>query len=107
MSTQTRLTPQQIGGLTVAQREAPLSCPRCGKQFKFGDSWMQWLGHKGLHGLADKYFGGDIKAAQKRLRENGQARQDPFPENGAFKPYRPIRQMSLFSLSEETKEGRP
>lgn len=87
-----KLTPQQLGGKAVAQKEAPLNCPRCGKQFRFCESWHVYLGHMGLHGLADRYFGGDIVAAQKRLRENGLARQDPMPWNGAFAPYRPIRQ---------------
>jgi hypothetical protein len=52
----------------------------------------------GLHGLADKYFGGDIKAAQKRLWQNGNARNEEgttWRFNGAFPPYRPIRQYSL------------
>jgi hypothetical protein len=89
-------TPQQLGGLAVAQKLAPLSCPRgCGKQFKFGDPWHVYLGHLGLHGLADKYFGGDLKAAQKRLQGNGLARQDPAPWNGAWPKYRPIRQYSF------------
>ncbi len=55
-----------------------------------GRTWHSYLGHLGLHAIADKYFGGDINAAQKRLRENGRARQDPAPWNGAWKPYRPI-----------------
>ena len=44
----------------------------------------------GLHGLANAYFGGDLVAAQRRLRENGLARQDPAPENGAWPDYRPV-----------------
>jgi hypothetical protein len=51
---------------------------------------MAWLGHLGLHGLADKYFDGDIKAAQTRLRRNGLARQDPAPWNGAWPKYKPV-----------------
>jgi hypothetical protein len=43
-----------------------------------------------LHGLADAHFNGDLEAAQKRLRENGLARQDAAPGNGAFAEYRPI-----------------
>lgn len=84
------MTPQQLGGQALARKEAPLSCPRCGKEFPFAHPYMAYLGHLGLHGLADRYFGGDIKAAQKRLRENGIARQDPAPWNGAFPPYRPV-----------------
>lgn len=86
-----QLTPQQKGGQAVAQKYAPLwPCPKCGKVYPVATPWMAWLGHLSLHKLADKYFGGDIKAAQRRLRENGLARQDPRPENRAFKPYRPI-----------------
>lgn len=55
-----------------------------------GRVYHSYLGHLGLHGIADKYFDGDIKAAQKRLRENGRARSDPAPWNGAWKSYQPI-----------------
>lgn len=81
-----------IGGKATAQKLAPpTTCPRgCGKTWKFGDSYMSYLGHLGLHKFADNHFGGDIRAAQKRLRENGLARQDPAPWNGALKPYRPV-----------------
>lgn len=84
------LTPQQKGGLAVARKEAPLSCPKCGKQFPFQAEWHTYLGHMGLHGLADKYFNGDIQAAQKRLQQNGLARMDPAPWNGAWPRYKPI-----------------
>jgi hypothetical protein len=57
-----------------------------------GRSYHSYLGHLGLHGLADKYFEGDVQAAQKRLRENGRARSDPFPGNGAWNRYVPILQ---------------
>jgi len=83
-----------IGGKAVAQKFAPPTpCPRCGKVYPFQTSWMAWLGHMGLHGLADKHFGGDIQAAQKRLRQNGQAKQGEGAswQNGAFPPYRPIK----------------
>jgi hypothetical protein len=46
--------------------------------------------HLGLHGLADKYFDGDIDAAQRRLRQNEIAGQDPAPWNGAFPKYRRV-----------------
>lgn len=87
-----KLTPQQLGGRAVAQKEAPLSCPRCGKEFPFQTPWHVYLGHLGLHGLADRYFNGDIQAAQKRLRDNGLAKQDPAPWNGAWPRYKPITQ---------------
>ena len=77
------------GGKAVAAKTPPDVCPRCGKSM-MGRSWMSYLGHLGLHKLADRYFNSDIEAAQQRLRENGQARQDPVPENGAFRRYRPI-----------------
>jgi hypothetical protein len=57
-----------------------------------GRSWHSYLGHLGLHGIANKHFGGDIKAAQKRLRENGMARMDAFPGNGYTPEYRPIQE---------------
>lgn len=85
-----QLTPQQLGGLAVAKKHAPLKCPRCGKEYPFATPWHSYLGHLGLHGLADNHFGGDIKAAQRRLQRNGLARQDPAPWNGAWPKYKPI-----------------
>ena len=83
---------QSLGGKACIDKEVPVECPRgCGK-LMLGRSYHSFLGHLGLHGLADKYFQGDIDAAQRRLRENGIARQDPAPWNGAWKPYRPIVQ---------------
>jgi hypothetical protein len=91
----TQPTPQSLGGQAVAKKYAPPTpCPRCGRTYPFQTSWMVWLGHLSLHALADRYFNGDIKAAQKRLRQNGLARQDPAPWNGAFEPYRPVRERS-------------
>lgn len=85
-------TPQQLGGRALAAKYAPTDpCPRCGKTYPFLTPWMAWLGHLGLHALADRYFGGDIAAAQKRLRNNGLARQDPAPWNNAFPKYQPIQ----------------
>jgi hypothetical protein len=82
-------TIQSLGGQAVISKSAPAICPRCNASM-VGRSWHSFLGHLGLHGLADKYFKGDIQAAQKQLRENGLARQDPFPGNGAWRPYVPI-----------------
>jgi len=79
-----------LGGRAVADKEPPPCCPRCGLSMQ-GRSWHSYLGHLGLHGLADKYFGGDLEAAQKRLRQNGLARQDPFPANGAWPTYQPVQ----------------
>jgi hypothetical protein len=83
--------PQSAGGKAVARRQPPTHCPRCGRPM-VGKRWHAYLGHLGLHGLADRYFGGDIKAAQARLRQNGLAKQDPMPYNGAWPKYRPIQQ---------------
>ena len=82
---------QSKGGQAVALKHAPNRCPRCGKVFPFATPWHSYLGHLGLHGLADKHFGGDLRAAQKRLRENGLARQDPASWNNAWPAYKPIR----------------
>lgn len=80
-------TPQHLGGKAVAKKHAPPYCPRCGKKFPFAHPWMAYLGHLGLHGLADKYFAGDLVAAQRRLQKNGLARQDPAPWNNAWPKY--------------------
>jgi hypothetical protein len=80
---------QRKGGQAVIARKPPDECPRCGESMQ-GRVYHSYLGHLGLHGLADKYFDGSIEAAQKRLRENGRARSDSFRANGAWQPYRPI-----------------
>ena len=92
-----QLSPQQKGGRAVAQKYAPPYCPRCGKEFVFCAPWMAYLGHLRMHQIADRHFGGDLQAAQKRLRENGLARQEEKASwsNGAFRPYRPIAQYSF------------
>lgn len=77
------------GGKAVATKKPPDTCPRCSESMA-GRSWHSYLGHLGLHGLADNWFGGDIEAAQRRLRRNGLARQDPAPGNGAWPEYRPV-----------------
>jgi hypothetical protein len=77
------------GGKAVAARTPPDTCPRCSKPMA-GRTWHSYLGHLGLHGLADNWFCGDIEAAQRQLRRNGLARQDPAPWNGAMPEYRPV-----------------
>lgn len=77
------------GGKAVKTKTPPDTCPRCGRSMA-GRTWHSYLGHLGLHGLANNYFGGDMRAAQKRLQQNGLARQDPFPGNGAWPRYRPM-----------------
>lgn len=83
------MSPQRKGGLAVSHKQPPHTCPRCGQPMA-GRTWHSYLGHLGLHGLADNHFGGDLAAAQQRLRENGLARQDPAPWNRAFPLYKPI-----------------
>lgn len=80
---------RKLGGKAVIEKQPPAQCPKCGKSMQ-GKKWHSYLGHLGLHGLADNHFGGDINAAQQRLRENGLARQDPAPWNRAFHEYKPI-----------------
>ena len=80
-----------LGGAAVKKKAAPATCPKCGQSMG-GRPWHAYLGHLGLHGLADRHFGGDLAAAQRRLRENGLARQDPAPWNQAWPAYRPIRE---------------
>lgn len=88
--------PQRAGGLAVRTKEPPPRCPRgCGKTFPFCTPWHSYLGHLGLHGLADRYFNGDLMAAQKHLRNNGLARQDPAPWNGAWPRYTPLQPPSV------------
>jgi hypothetical protein len=104
MTTKTRLTRDQalalgraigapLGGRAVGNKTPPAVCPRCGEPMA-GRTWHSYLGHLGLHGLADNWFGGDLDAAQRRLRRNGLARQDPVPGNGAWPQYRPVMEES-------------
>jgi len=83
-------TNNRPGGKAISEKTAPLNCPKCGKEFRFLEAWHVYLGHLGLHGLADRYFDGDICQAQKHLRNNGLARQDPAPWNGAFPKYKAL-----------------
>ena len=78
-----------LGGRAVKDKKPPDCCLRCGQPMT-GRSWHSYLGHLGLHGLADRYFDGDLEAAQQRLRQNGLARQDPAPWNGAWPKYSPV-----------------
>ena len=78
-----------LGGKALVSKAPPIVCSRCGVPLA-GRSYHSYLGHLGLHGLADRYFAGDVQAAQERLRANGLARQDPAAGNGAWPSYRPI-----------------
>ena len=62
------------GGRAVIGKMAPDVCPRCGLDMS-GRAWHSYLGHLGLHGLADAHFDGDIEAAQARLQ--GHAHRTP------------------------------
>lgn len=86
----------RLGGLAIKNRQAPAVCPQCGQSMA-GRSWHSYLGHLGLHGLANRYFGGDIVAAQTRLRNNGLARQDPAAWNYAWPRYRPLPLQPLYT----------
>lgn len=85
--------PQRFGGLAIAKKKPPPVCPRCDKKIVSGTKWHSYLGHLGLHGLADRHFAGDVVVAQKRLRDNGLARQDPAPWNGAWPVYIPMEDL--------------
>jgi hypothetical protein len=81
------------GGQAVARKQPPAVCPHCGKSMA-GRKWHSYLGHLGLHGLANNHFDGDIEAAQRRLRENALAlaEQGASWSNGAWGVYKPITQ---------------
>jgi len=79
--------PQSIGGHACKKLTPPEICPQCGSSM-IGRKYFSYLGHLGLHGYANKYFNGDIRAAQRHLQRNGLARQDPMPWNGAWPTYR-------------------
>jgi hypothetical protein len=53
---------RQLGGQAVKRKTPPQTCLRCARSM-VGRAWHSYLGHLGLHGLADKYFGGDLQAA--------------------------------------------
>ncbi len=93
MSKDSSVTPQikaaSLGGKAVRTKTPPAKCPKCNEKMT-GRKWHSYLGHLGLHGLADRYFDGDMKMAQERLRENSLARQDAAPWNDAWPDYKPI-----------------
>lgn len=88
-----QLEVRRLGGLAVRSKTPPDVCPDCGRQIaEAGYTWHQWLGHRGLHGLADRYFDGDVEDCQRRLRRNGIARGDPAPWNNAMPRYIPVQE---------------
>jgi hypothetical protein len=74
-----------------ARATVPALCPHCGKQLQ-GYSFNRYLGHLGLHGLANNHFEGDVEAAQRRLQQNALAlaEQGASWSNGAWGEYKPI-----------------
>lgn len=81
--------PCSLGGRAVRSKRPPDKCPKC-NEVMAGRKWHSYLGHLGLHGLADRFFDGCMQSAQKRLRQNSLARSDPSPWNGAWPEYKPI-----------------
>lgn len=77
-----------LGGAAVAKLTPPDRCPLCDREIR--GNWYAYLGHLGLHGMADNHFGGDLIAAQKHIRQNGLAAQDPFPTNQAWPQHKPL-----------------
>ena len=53
-----------LGGRAVGSKTPPAVCPHpgCGRSMA-GRTWHSYLGHLGLHGLADNWFCGDLDAA--------------------------------------------
>ncbi len=95
------------GGKAVAKKIPPATCPKCGRSMA-GRVWHSYLGHLGLHGLADSWFEGDLIACQKRLQENSLALYDPAPWNGAWPKYRPVTTITgkTIKWGYETGEGK-
>ncbi len=74
------------GGRALADKEPPDTCPRCGEDMT-GRCWYSYIGHLGLHGFADNHFDGDTRAAQRQLRRNGRAVQNPSGDGVAYPIY--------------------
>ncbi len=51
---------------------------------RHGREHMAAIGRKGFAVMVDRHWGGDRKAAVRRLVELGLMAQDPIPENGAW-----------------------
>jgi hypothetical protein len=82
--------PKQQNKDPLGRKYAPAYCEKCHEPLPFTYTWRNYLGHLGLHGLADSRFNGDIRAAQKHLRQNGLAKQDVAPWNNAWPKYKPL-----------------
>lgn len=80
-----KFTPAQCakGGRAIAAMPGG-KCPRAGCGGKHFATRLALIGHKGLHGFADRFTGGDMRAAARMFNLIGQAATDPFPRNGAF-----------------------
>ena len=90
---------RQRGGRTTAGKVAPAACRKCGKTFS---SHLAYAGHLGLHGLADRYCGGDMKEALTKFNLLGIAATDCCPANGAF-----ARAHEVAAEIRRAKEGQP
>jgi len=78
------------GGLARAAQESFAGIAALGGKAvfeKYGPEHMRAIGKKGLRSLADKRFGGDVKAALVWLVQQGLKSQDPCPENGAWQNF--------------------
>ena len=58
-----------LGGLAVKSKQPPATCPKCQRAMA-GRTWHSYLGHLGLHGLADKYFHGNLVKASRSLKSH-------------------------------------
>lgn len=71
-----KFTPEECrrGGLATAAKTPPPGY----------NSFMAYVGSKGLHALAKRYTGGCIAEAGRLLSHMGNYVSDPYPENGAW-----------------------
>lgn len=92
------MTPQALGGIATKELSPPARCPRCGASMR-GRSWHSYLGHKGMHGLADRAFAGNVSAAARQMAKNALARAENGATwangawLGAYKPLIPYRRL--------------
>ncbi len=68
---------------TASKRLIAWRCPDCGRNYTHV-SQLTVSGHRGLHGFANRFTGGNLQRAAEKLALIGQAATDPTPWNGAF-----------------------